>query len=64
MEIESHLNAEQVADLLGIKKSTAYPIIRKLNEEMSAMGYYTITGRCSASFFRKKFFYKEDSSCR
>jgi hypothetical protein len=32
----------------------AYKIIRRLNEELAAMGYLVVSGRVSRSYFEKK----------
>lgn len=44
------LNAKQVAETLNCAKSTAYKIIRQLNEELEKNGYITISGRLSKDY--------------
>ena len=53
------LTAEEVMDILQIKQSKAYQIIRQLNKELSEMGLITVPGRVDANYFRKKLFYEE-----
>lgn len=48
------LNVHDVAEYLGISVSKAYVIIRKLNEELSSMGYLTIAGKVNTQFFLEK----------
>ena len=53
------LTAEEVMDILQIKQSKAYQIIRQLNKELSEMGLITVPGRVDANYFRKKVVYEE-----
>jgi transposase len=46
-----------VATELGISKSYAYKIVRRLNEELKNMGYLTISGRISKNYFMEKVCY-------
>lgn len=50
------ITAQEMAELLGISKSKAYTIVRKLNEELSAKGFITVAGRVSRKFFEEKFY--------
>ena len=54
------LTAEEVMDILQIKQSKAYQIIRQLNKELSGMGLITVPGRVDANYLRKKLFYEEN----
>ena len=45
------LSANDVADILGISTSTAYRIIRRLNDELKESGKITIAGKISAKYF-------------
>ena len=53
------LTAEEVMDILQVKQSKAYQIIRQLNKELSGMGLITVPGRVHANYFKKKLFYEE-----
>lgn len=48
------LNVDDVASYMGISIPTAYKIIRRMNDELSNMGYITVSGRVSRTFFEKK----------
>lgn len=39
------LTAEEVMDILQVKQSKAYQIIRQLNKELSGMGLITVPGK-------------------
>ena len=52
------LTAEEVMDILQVKQSKAYQIIRQLNKELSGMGLITVPGRVDANYFKKKLFYE------
>ena len=56
MENTSFMRVEEVAQELGVSKSYAYKIVQKLNEELKAQGYLTVTGKCPAQYFKKKFY--------
>lgn len=48
---------EDVARELGVSKSYAYKLIRKLNDELKNMGYLTVAGRINKKFFMEKMCY-------
>lgn len=54
MENKRYLTASDVAAFMGISVAMAYKIIRRLNEELAAMGYLVVSGRVSRSYFEKK----------
>lgn len=45
------LSATDVAVILNISRSTAYRIIRRLNEDLKKSGKITIAGKISARYF-------------
>lgn len=45
------LSASDVADILNISRSTAYRIIRRLNDDLQKSGKITIAGKISAKYF-------------
>ena len=57
MENKAFLTVEEVAAEMGVSKSYAYKIVKKLNEELQQMGY--VAGRINANYFRKKVCYTE-----
>ena len=46
--------AEEVAAILGVSRSTAYREIKRLNAELEAQGYITVTGKISKRYFLEK----------
>jgi prophage antirepressor-like protein len=46
--------AKDVAELLDISESSAYRIIKKLNDELVDQGKITIAGKISKRFFEEK----------
>ena len=48
------LTAEDVAEILQVKESCAYRIIRQMNTELAAMGKLVIRGRVNRHYFEKK----------
>lgn len=43
MAEQSFMKVEEVAAELGISKSYAYKVVQKLNAELKAQGYLTVT---------------------
>ena len=56
MENKRYLTASDVATFMGVSLAMAYKIIRRLNEELAAMGYLVVSGRVSRSYFEKKIY--------
>ena len=54
MENKRFLNVNDVAEFMGISIPMAYKIIRRLNDELVAAGYITVSGRISRTYFEKK----------
>lgn len=50
------INANEIADLMGVSKATAYKIIRQLNAELKENGCRTIQGRVSREYFERAYF--------
>ena len=59
MENKTFMNADDIAEEMGISKSSAYKILRRLNAELREQGYYTLAGRVNTNYFRKKMCYSE-----
>ena len=57
MNEKSFIRAEEVAEMLDVSKSYAYKIVQKLNAELKAKGYLTISGRVSRRYFMEKVCY-------
>lgn len=60
MENRSFMTVNEVAAELGISKSSAYKIMKQLNDELRSMGYLTVSGRVNTNYFRKKVCYSEN----
>ena len=60
MTNNSFMRAEDVAEVLGISKSHAYKIMRKLNAELAAKGFLTISGRINKRYFMERAYYFAD----
>jgi len=53
----SFMRVNEVAQELGVSKSYAYKVVRKLNDELKEMGYLTVAGRISKKYFIEKLCY-------
>lgn len=54
------LRMAEVAQLLDVKPSRAYSIIKQLNQELTAQGYMTLSGRIERSYLLERFGLKEE----
>lgn len=52
------MNAHDISAELGISRSFAYKIIRKLNEELKDKGYFVISGKVPRRYFNFRFYIK------
>jgi hypothetical protein len=57
MSDKSFMRVQEVAEELEISISSAYKIVKELNEEMERLGYLTVKGRINTAFFRQKLCY-------
>ena len=58
------MRVDEVAEELGVSKSYAYKIVQKLNAELKAQGFLTISGRINKQYFLEKTCYKPDEKER
>ena len=56
MNQKLYLTANDVSEYMGISIPTAYKIIRKLNDELKAQGYITVSGKINRRYFDLKAF--------
>ena len=54
MKRTQFITAEEVAVTMGVSRSKAYQIVRTLNQELKAMGFITIAGKCPVQYFEKR----------
>ena len=54
MASNTFLKVDEVAEILGISKSYAYKIVQKLNADLKAKGFLTISGRVNKQYFLEK----------
>ena len=50
------LGVDEVAEFIGVSKSYAYRIIRKLNAELTQTGHYVVPGKVNKAFLEQKYF--------
>lgn len=55
-----YIYAEEVAEILGVAKGTAYKFIKQWNEELKAKGFLVQPGRISRKFFKEKLYGYDD----
>ena len=54
MTDRNFMRVEDVARELDVSKSYAYKIVQKLNQELEAKGYITISGRVNKQYFLER----------
>ena len=54
------LDANEVAEALSVSRSTAYRVIKRLNDELNGRGYLTVAGKVSKKYFAERFYGGED----
>lgn len=52
--------AKDIIEILGVKETKAYEIIKQLNKELEAKGFYTQRGRVSAKYFEERFYLQNE----
>lgn len=50
------MNANDVMEELGVSRTKAYQILRKLNSELESEGYAVLAGKIPRPFWEKKFY--------
>jgi len=58
----SFMRVDDVAQELGVSKSYAYKVVKRLNDELKAKGYLTISGRISKAYFMEKLCYNSGAN--
>ena len=49
-----YMTADEVATALKISKSFAYKVIRRMNDELQAQGFFTMAGKVNRQYFVEK----------
>ncbi len=50
------INTTEIAEELGVSKSFAYKLVKKLNDELKEQGYFVVAGKVSRVFYEEKFY--------
>ena len=56
MRTDLFYTKKDIMDIMKVASSTAYRIIKELNEELQAKGYFVRSGRVSVAYFNKKYY--------
>ena len=56
MEKTIFVTADTVAEDLGVSKSFAYKLMKKMNDELKEKGYLTIAGKVSRKYYIERFY--------
>lgn len=61
MTDKNFMRVEDVARELDVSKSFAYKVVQKLNKELEAKGFITISGRVNRKYFLERTCYNGNS---
>lgn len=50
------IGVKEVQELLGVKQTKAYAMIKQLNEELQAKGYLVVRGRVPEAYLKERFY--------
>lgn len=56
MKSNIFINAQELADELGVSKGKAYKLIQSWNERLEQMGYTTVRGRVSRKYYLEQMY--------
>ena len=56
MNEKLYYTAMEVAKMVGVGRTTAYNLIRKMNKELSENGYLVVDGKIPRDYFDEKYF--------
>lgn len=62
MDNELYIGAQELMELLPIKKTKAYELIRKANKELKEQGYFTISGKAPRAYLFSRMGIKKEPS--
>ena len=51
-----YFSAADIAELLGVSKTSAYGIIRRLNDELDKKGFIVLQGKISKVYFNERWY--------
>lgn len=56
MSEKLYYTAEEISKMIGVGKTSAYAIVKKLNKELSDKGYIVVSGKIPKKYFNEKYF--------
>lgn len=51
-----YISAEEIMEITGMGRSSAFAAIAKMNKELESMGKYVVRGKVPRHFFMEKFY--------
>lgn len=56
VEVSKFVSPDNICQLIGCSRATAYRIIQKLNKELEAQGNIVVRGRVSYRYFMERYY--------
>ncbi|MBO4458772.1 MAG: ICEBs1 excisionase [Butyrivibrio sp.] len=56
MNEKLYYTAAEIAQMIGVGRTSAYVIVRQLNEELEAKGFLTVKGKIPKEYFNERYF--------
>lgn len=53
---QAFMDVYEVSEILGVSKSSAYKVMKSLNNELKSKGFRTLSGKVSRQYFNEKFY--------
>ena len=54
-QMSEYMNAKELAEMVSVSESKAYCLIRQMNEELKAKGYFIVRGKIPRKYARERF---------
>ena len=55
------MNAKEVQEFLEVSRTTAYQLIKEMNQELLSLGYRVQRGKVNRRYFMEKYCYGRDA---
>ncbi|MBO4911482.1 MAG: ICEBs1 excisionase [Butyrivibrio sp.] len=56
MNEKLYYTAAEIAQMIGVGRTTAYGIVKQMNEELKSRGFLAVRGKVPKEFFDAKYF--------
>ena len=54
--MRTYYTVDEVIEILGVSRSQAYKLIKRMNHDLSSKGYLTVAGKVPRKYFEKQWY--------